>query len=284
MWLCAMVLCGCCFTFAAIIFLFYYTNVIFTLAFLFLFVFYRAEWELLRWNCSIRFLTRASCRARSFLCAPYRLFHFFPLWNKSASNSKDAFGRRSKTDRSVHYNFHWISVFCASVFYYCHFGCTYDDLCTLTANCSLSNWIIWCFFVVLDAHVPIWLFVWFILADLTVPLRAFALLFISLPFVICTWASQLYVEHFITYTTSWFIGFGRISVATLWHLSGLLDVINIAYRFDSITIFATEIAGLDLDAWIWWGKVDSASNLTNHCNGEFESNGDHNTVDFVHSN
>lgn len=91
-----------------------------------------------------------TCRALMLLlvfsCAPYRLFHFCPRWNKSQSNSKEqvAFGCRFKIDRVVHYNFHCDSFVYISI-YYCDFvhththqpTYTHDDLCTLTANCFL---------------------------------------------------------------------------------------------------------------------------------------------------
>lgn len=84
--------------------------------------------------------------------APYRLFHFCPLWNKSQSNSKEqvAFGCRLKIDRVVYYNFHCDSFvymylllrFCTqtNVPIHTRSQCIIlDDLCTLTANCSQTG-------------------------------------------------------------------------------------------------------------------------------------------------
>lgn len=76
------------------------------------------------WLCSI---ICATCRAGLFFSAvnsyaPYRLFHFCPLWNKSQSNSKEqvAFGCRLKIDRVVYYNFH-----CDSFVYMCIYYCDF---------------------------------------------------------------------------------------------------------------------------------------------------------------
>lgn len=87
-----------------------------------------------------------TCRAQSLLllvffsCAPYRLFHFCPRWNKSQSNSKEqvTFGCRFKIDRVVHYNFH-----CDSFVYICIYYCDFVRTHTHQHQPTYTRWFVY---------------------------------------------------------------------------------------------------------------------------------------------